>query len=61
MASIGLIIISKQLFVLIGVSPNAKLPWELYVEFPSRILDLNPEIFLIGLIALGILLFFQFI
>lgn len=61
MASIGLIIISKQLFVLIGVNPNAKLPWELYVEFPSRILDLNPEIFLIGLIALGILLFFQFI
>ncbi|NCN11488.1 MAG: SulP family inorganic anion transporter [Leptospira sp.] len=61
MASIGLIIISKQLFVLIGANPISKAPWELYLEFPSRIVDLNPEIFLIGLVALAILLFFQFV
>ncbi len=62
LASIGIIIISKQLYAVIGVAPPPAHPGEeppgplhLIAEFPSRVIHFNPEILVIGGISLAIL------
>lgn len=54
LAAIGVIIISKQSYVMLGLSPAMSEPFELIRHFPGEMLHLNPVIFAIGLISLAI-------
>lgn len=55
LAAIGVIIMTKQFYVLIDVKPQGELSDNL-VAIPQSVFKLNPEIALIGLVGLGILI-----
>ena len=60
LASIGIIIISKQFPVLMGLSPQGA-PLELLASIPSFIINMNPRVGFIGLLGVAIVLGYGYI
>lgn len=58
LAAIGIIIIAKQLFTMIGVKPEATETLELFAELPHAFKEINPDIAIIGGISLLIMFLF---
>ncbi|MFM9153426.1 MAG: SulP family inorganic anion transporter, partial [Methylocystis sp.] len=56
LAAIGIIIMSKQIHVMLGVKPNAQTLFQTIGTIPSSFKDLNPEVAIIGFSGLGILI-----
>jgi MFS superfamily sulfate permease-like transporter len=59
LAAIGIIIMSKQIHIVFGVSPVGKKPLQLLAEIPQTLSHWNPYVAFIGLLSMGILIFFQ--
>lgn len=55
LAAIGIIIASKQLHTVVGVTPVGKGPFALIAELPHSVLRLDPEIAFIGAVSLLLL------
>jgi MFS superfamily sulfate permease-like transporter len=58
LAAIGIIIIAKQLFTLIGAKATGQETLELLAEIPQAFGEMNPDIAIIGFVSLAIMFLF---
>lgn len=61
LVAIGIIIFSKQIHLLLGVSPKGTKPFELLAEIPHSLAHAQWEVALIGIIGLLIIFYFPYI
>ncbi|TPQ25542.1 SulP family inorganic anion transporter [Methylomonas koyamae] len=61
LAAIGIIIMAKQVHTLLGVKPEAKTLLGTIAEIPHSIIEMNPEVSLIGLCGLALLIVWSLI
>jgi MFS superfamily sulfate permease-like transporter len=61
LAAIGIIIMSKQIHTLLGVKPDAKTLFQTIGQIPHSVVELNPEVALIGGFGLAILIIWSFL
>ncbi|ESS71892.1 sulfate transporter [Methyloglobulus morosus KoM1] len=61
LATIGIIIMAKQIHTLLGVKPAAKSLFGIIGEIPHSIVEFNPEVTIIGLSGLALLILWSFI
>lgn len=61
LAAIGIIIMAKQIHVMLGVKPEAREILDTIAEIPHSLVELNPEIAIIGVSGLAILALFSLV
>ncbi len=61
LAAIGIIIMSKQIHVMLGVKPDAQTLFQTIGAIPASFRDMNPEVATIGFLGLGILALWTFV
>lgn len=57
LAAIGVIIVSKQSYVMLGLQPGGSSTLNLILHFPKALLQMNPLILLLGLLSFLLLIF----
>lgn len=60
LAAIGVIIFSKQSYVMLGLQPGNSSTLELILHFPAALLHMNPIIFALGLLSLALIIFWPY-
>ena len=56
LAAIGIIIMAKQFYTMLGINPESKEILDIIAEIPTSIVNLNPEVALIGVSSLVLLI-----
>ncbi|TAF33459.1 MAG: SulP family inorganic anion transporter [Cytophagales bacterium] len=61
LAAIGLIIMSKQIHIALGVDPLGKQPVDLVLELPHSFSQMNPYVAIIGLVSIVLMILMNYV